>query len=71
MISWPDSLVDSTNAIFLSVANTFTLTYGGFKPLTQDIRNVFMSELINTFLFFTVIITNSIPNHAGKENNEL
>jgi hypothetical protein len=71
MIFWPDSLVDSTNAIFLSVANAFTLTYGGFKPLTQDIRVVFMSELINTFLFFTVIITNSIPNHAGKENNEL
>ena len=68
MISWPESVVDTTNSIFLSVANAFTLTYGGFSPLTQEIRVVFMSELINTFLFFTVIITNSIPNHAGKEN---
>lgn len=68
MIAWPDDLIDSTNAIFLSVANAFTLTYGGFSPLTQEIRMVFMSELINTFLFFTVIITNSIPNHAGKES---
>ncbi len=67
MIVWPDGLIDTTNAVFLSVANAFTLTYGGFSPLTQEIRVVFMSELINTFLFFTVIITNSIPNHAGKE----
>ncbi|WP_151899226.1 hypothetical protein [Vibrio mediterranei] len=66
-IVWPENLVDSTNAIYLSVANAFTLTYGGFSPLTQEIRMVFMSQLINTFLFFTIIISNSIPNHAGKE----
>jgi hypothetical protein len=67
MITWPNNLVDSTNAIYLSIANAFTLTYGGFSPLTQEIRVVFMSQLINTFLFFTIIISNSIPNHAGKE----
>ena len=66
-IMWPDNLIDSTNAIYLSVANAFTLTYGGFSPLTQEIRLVFMSQIINTFLFFTIIISNSIPNHAGKE----
>ncbi len=69
MIQWPDNLVDFTNAIYLSVANAFTLTYGGFAPLTQEIRVIFMSELINTFLFFTVIITNSVPNHVG-DNQE-
>jgi hypothetical protein len=68
MIVWPDNLIDMTNSIFLSVANAFTLIYGGFSPLTQEVRVVFMSELINTFLFLTIIITNSIPNHAGKEN---
>ncbi len=66
MIGWPESVIDSTNAIFLSVANAFTLTYGGFKPLTQDIRVIFMSELITTFIFFTIIISNSIPNHSRK-----
>ena len=70
-ITWPDNLIDSTNAIYLSVANAFTLTYGGFAPLTQEIRVVFLTQLINTFLFFTIIISNSIPNHAGKDNNEL
>lgn len=68
MIGWPESVIDTTNAIFLSVANAFTLTYGDFSPLTQNIRVVFMSELINTFLFFSIIITNSIPNHSKKEN---
>lgn len=66
-IRWPDNLIDSTNAIYLSIANAFTLTYGGFSPLTQEIRVVFLSQLINTFLFFTIIISNSIPNHAGKD----
>ncbi len=66
-IEWPDNLVDSMNAIYLSVSNAFTLTYGGFSPLTQEIRVVFMSQLINTFLFFTIIISNSIPNHTSKE----
>lgn len=68
-IKWPENLVDSTNAIFLSIANAFTLTYGGFMPITQKIRVIFMSELINTFAFFTIIITNSIPNHNPKEKS--
>ena len=71
MITWPDNIIDSTNAIYLSIANAFTLTYGGFTPLTQDVRVLFMSELINTFLFFTIIVSNSIPNHTKEENNEL
>lgn len=60
-ILWPDNQVDTINAIYLSVANAFTLTYGGFSPLTQAARVVFMTELINTFFFFTVIVANSIP----------
>ncbi len=70
-IKWPDNLVDYINATYLSVANAFTLTYGGFLPLTQNIRIVFMSELMNTFLFFTIIVSNSIPNHIKEKNNEL
>lgn len=60
-IIWPDELVDTTNAIYLSVANAFTLTYGGFAPKEQIARVLFMTELINTFLFFTIIVSNSIP----------
>ena len=60
-IAWPDDLVDTTNAIYLSIANAFTLTYGGFSPMSQTARILFASELINTFFFFTIIIVNSIP----------
>ncbi len=72
LIVWPEGVVDFTNSMYLSIANAFTLTYGDFSPKDKDIRFVFVSELVNTFLFFTVIINNSIPNHAGKEAvNEL
>lgn len=67
MIQWPDSVVDGPNSLYLSVSNAFTLTYGGFMPLTQEIRLIFLSELLNTFLFFTVIISNSVPDHSDKE----
>lgn len=67
-ILWPNCHIDAVNAIYLSIANAFTLSYGGFSPLTQSMRIVFISEILNTFLFFTVIITNSIPNHAGKDH---
>lgn len=63
--------LDYINAIYLSVSTAFTLTYNGFQPLTQEIRNVFLTELINTFLFFTIIISNSIPSNFTEEKNEL
>ena len=69
MISWPDGVIDFYNAIYLSISTAFTLTYGGFQPITQEIRMIFMSELINTFLFLTIILTNSIPNHTTTEND--
>lgn len=61
-IEWPDGIVDTNNAIFLSIANAFTLTYGGYAPLTQGVRMLFASELICTFFFFVIIVVNSIPN---------
>ncbi len=69
-ISWPENCVDFINSMYLSIANAFTLTYGGFSPKTQFIRVVFVSELINTFFFFTIIIVNSVPtgNKAEKKD---
>ena len=69
-IQWPENLIDFKNAIYFSVANAFTLTYGDFQPLTQSIRTVLLTELLNTFLFFTIIISNSIPNHTNQESNK-
>lgn len=60
-ITWPDNIIDTFNAVYLSVTTGLTLTYSGFSPNTQFIRMVFLSELINTFIFITIIITNTIP----------
>lgn len=69
IIKWPENEIDFLNAIYLSVANAFTLTYPGFEPLTQQARTLFMTELINTFLFFTIIMANSVPNHINTREN--
>lgn len=69
IIKWPENEIDFLNAIYLSVANAFTLTYPGFEPLTQQARTLFMTELINTFLFFTIIMANSVPNHVNTREN--
>ena len=66
-IAWPEGQIDIINAIYLSVANAFTLTYGGFAPKAQIVRVLFMSELMNTFLFFTIVVSNSIPSIDSKE----
>jgi len=71
MLSWPDNVIDFANSLYLSVSTAFTLTYDGFQPLTKEVRLVFMSEIINTFMFLTIIMSNSIPNHTnGEKENE-
>lgn len=65
-INWPNGNIDFLNSFYLSISNTFTLTYGGFKPLTQNVRILFITELLNTFVFFTIIVSNSIPNPLGR-----
>ncbi len=66
-ITWPEEQADTTNALYLSVANAFTLTYGGFAPKAQIARMLFMTELINTFFFFTILVSNSVPSIGRKE----
>lgn len=68
-IVWANDEVDFINGIYLSVSNSFTLTYGDFAPKTQFIRVLFLTELLNTFVFFTIILSNSIPNPTSKEND--
>ena len=66
-IVWPESIVDTTNALYLSVANAFTLTYGGFAPQSQVVRMLFVTELINTFFFFTIMVSDALPSLADQD----
>lgn len=68
IITWPSGAKSNFDAVYLSLANAFTLPIEGFKPNTQGARLLFVSEVLNTFLFFIIILTNAIPNHINKEN---
>ena len=60
-ISWPDNEVSIVNALYLSVANTFTLTYGDAGPASGDARALFVSQVVYAFVFVVMIIAKSLP----------
>lgn len=60
-ITWPDGAASIGNALFLSVANTFTLTYGGYGPESMLARTVFVGEIIYAFFFVVIIVATSLP----------
>lgn len=67
MIEWLN-LPSTLDSIYLSISTAFTLTYSGFAPKGKDITiyMVFLSEILNTFFFLTIIISNSVPNHRKE-----
>lgn len=65
-IGWPEGFENKTDAIYLSIANAFTLTYGDFSALTQTARVLFMSELITTFIMLAIVLASSIPDYSER-----
>ena len=65
-ITWPKNAGGQSrvNALYLSVANTFTMSYEGFSATTQRVRLVLASQVVNTFIFLTIILSVSIPQAA-------
>ena len=61
-IRWPSDDPNITNALYLSFANTFTLTYGDFGPQNDGSRFLFISQVIYTFFFLVLIVVRSLPN---------
>lgn len=59
----PDGVASFPGAIFLSVANTFTLTYGEYGPGTAAMEYLFGSQVVYAFVFLVIIISNSVPRH--------
>lgn len=57
------------DAIYLSISNSFTLTYDGFQPRDQIARGVLLLQLLNIFVFLTVLIGNAIPS-VGRHDSE-
>lgn len=65
-LDWPTS-PNRLDAVLLSVSNSFTLTYEGFQPKDQLARGVLLLQLMNVFLFLTVLIGNAIPSIGRSE----
>ena len=67
-IKWPSDGVNFSNALYGSVTTAFTLTHGDFTPLSTAARTLILTQLLNTFIFLTIIITDAVP--RIEENNE-
>jgi hypothetical protein len=58
---WPPE-AGRTDALLLSICNSFTLTYGGYQPLDPLSRSLLVAQVLNMFVFITILVANSIPN---------
>ncbi len=59
-LEWPTE-PNSLDAIYLSISNSFTLTYSGFQPCDQLARGVMLLQVLNVFVFLSVLIGNAVP----------
>jgi len=69
LIHLPDAPI-ALNSFLATIAtstdNAFTLTYGGYGPVT-DIGFLFLViQVFNSFIFLAVIIAESIPSKSGN-----
>jgi hypothetical protein len=56
-------------ALYLSVSNSFAITVDGFEPLTSLARWLLILQVLNMFVFLTVLIGNSIPSVGRGSTN--
>ncbi|MGL6578572.1 hypothetical protein ACSZOE_16115 [Aeromonas hydrophila] len=64
---WADNIVSHSNSIYLSASNALTFSHDAFDAKDSTGRFLLLSQAINTFIFLTIIISNSIPNHFKEE----
>lgn len=65
-LEWPTE-PNGLDAIYLSVSNSFTLTYSGFQPYDQLARGVLLLQVLNVFVFLAVLIGNAVPSVGRSE----
>ena len=59
-LEWPTH-PNFLDGLYLSLSNSFTLTYSGFQPKDQIARGVLLLQVINMLVFVTILIGNSVP----------
>ena len=58
---WPNGQISFTYAIKLSISNSFSSSYDSVKVLTEFGNTLSLLQLAITFVFLTIILSNSIP----------
>ena len=64
--AWPLGGFSRAYAILFSISNAFTLVYGSGGPLDSQGYYLAISEVVYTFFFVVVIITESLPNKLSR-----
>jgi hypothetical protein len=65
---WPTE-ANWLDAIYLSISNSFTLTYEGFQPKDRGGRGLLLLQVANVFVFLTILISNSVPNLTQSDRS--
>lgn len=65
-LQWPTE-PGRLDAVYLSVSNSFTLTYEGFQPSDQVGRGLLLAQVLNMFVFVAVLIGNAVPEVGRSE----
>lgn len=58
---WNENFINTANAFKLSISNSLISGYESVKPITEIGHNLNIAQLCITFIFITIIISNSIP----------
>lgn len=58
---WPNSNASIKHSILLSFSNSITSNYNLVNPITETGNSLLIIETFITFIFLTIILSNSIP----------
>ncbi|MDA1711746.1 hypothetical protein, partial [Bacillus cereus group sp. m1-22] len=58
---WSSDITTSSKSLLFSLSNTFPLSYEGVKALTEIGQYFKASQILLSFLFIAIILTQSIP----------
>ncbi len=70
MINTGPEGLNALDALSLSIATALTLAFHDLNALTTQARLLLSTQLLSTFIFIVIILSNSIPNHISKGKSD-
>ena len=63
---WKNGFSTLQDSLFFSLANSFTTNYDSVKSITEIGHKITLMETVSSFVFLTIILSNSIPQIKGE-----